>query len=84
MEITAVIVVRTLGIYALLGVLFAIVFVTRGVGRIDPDARAGTWGFRLLIFPGVVAFWPYLMRRWLAGARHPPSEDNAHRRAAQS
>lgn len=84
METLAVIIVRTVGIYALFGALFAIVFVIRGVGRIDPDARAGTWGFRLLIFPGVVAFWPYLMRRWLVGATQPPSEDNAHRRAAQS
>lgn len=84
METLAVILVRTLGVYVLLGTLFAIVFVIRGVGRIDPDARSGTWGFRLLIFPGVVAFWPYLMRRWLTGASRPPTENNAHRRAARS
>ena len=73
--------VGALGVYALVGVVFALAFVTRGAGRIDPVARAGTWGFRLTIFPGVVALWPLLLRRWRAGGGEPPVECNAHRRA---
>ena len=70
-----------LGLYVLAGLLFAVPFVLRGVNRIDPVARAGTWGFRLIILPGIVALWPLLARRWWRG-QGPPREKNAHRRAA--
>ena len=73
--------VNAVGIYLLLGVLFALVFVIKGVGRVDPVARAGTWGFRLLILPGATALWPLLAWRWLKG-QPPRVEANAHRRAA--
>lgn len=75
-------IVTALGVYLILGALFAVPFSRRGVGRIDPAAVDGTWGFRLLIVPGVVALWPWLAWRWL---RHspPPEERNAHRRAAR-
>ena len=66
--------------YLLVGVLFAIPFVTRGVGRIDPDAREGTVGFRLLILPGAAALWPLLLGRWLR-ASPPPEERSPHRDA---
>ena len=52
-------------VYALLGVLFAVPFVLKGAGRIDAAAEDGSIGFRVLIFPGAVAFWPLLLRRWL-------------------
>ena len=68
--------------YALLGVLFAPAFVLRGAGVVDPSAHAGTWGFRLLIVPGVVAFWPLLAYRWATG-RQAPEENNPHRRRAR-
>lgn len=74
--------VRGLGFYAALGVLFGAVFVTRGLERLDPGTRGSGWGFRLIVFPGVVALWPLLLRRWLAGSGLPV-ESNAHRRAAQ-
>ena len=74
--------VAALGVYALVGLLFAVAFVLRGAARIDPQAVGGSWGFRLAILPGVVAFWPLLARRWARGAP-PPEERNAHRRAAR-
>ncbi len=70
-------------IYLALGLIFAIVFVWRGVGVIDPVAREGTWGFKLLIIPGSAAFWPWLLKRWIL-AQKPVDETNAHRRAAQA
>ena len=72
----------TLGIYLICGCLFAIPFAWAGVKRMDPHAAHGSWGFRLLIIPGTLAFWPLLLRRWLKGIHEPPEETNAHRRAA--
>ena len=72
--------VRLGGLYALVGLLFALPFLSRGVGRVDPAAAESGWGFRLIILPGVVALWPLLALRWRVG--EPPSERNAHRDAA--
>lgn len=55
------------GIYAVIGVLFALAFVVRGAGVIDPSAKGAPIGFRLLIFPASVLLWPLLAARW-AGA----------------
>jgi hypothetical protein len=71
--------VRLIGIYLALGVLFAVPFVMRGAARVDPAARGAGWGFRLLILPGVAALWPLLARRWLSGATSPPEPRDAHR-----
>lgn len=67
------------GLYVLLGSLFALAFVSKGVTRVDPTAKGSGWGFRVLIFPGAVAFWPMLLKRWMGGATQPPSECNPHR-----
>ncbi len=45
-------------IYALCGIVFAVGFQLRGMGKIDPAAAKGTWGFRVLVMPGLVALWP--------------------------
>jgi len=74
-------IVAGLAAYALVGILFAIPFVLRGINGIDPLAAKGSWGFRLIILPGVVAFWPLLARRWMTGAQ-PRTERNPHRDAA--
>ena len=50
--------------YAALGCIFAVAFVARGVQRIDAAARGAGWPFRLVVFPGAVALWPYLAVRW--------------------
>ena len=83
METVAVWLVRILGVYAAIGLLFALPFVFRGVNKIDPVAEGGSWGFRVIIIPGVIAFWPMLLRRWMTGSP-PPQERNAHRDAAAS
>lgn len=80
-ETLATALVAAVGVYLAIGVAFAVAFVTRGVGRIDPAAREGSWGFRLAILPGTAALWPLLARRWARGGA-PPEERNAHRDAA--
>ena len=57
--------VAALTLYAAMGFVFAIVFVARGVSRIDRQAAGASLGFRLIILPGVTAFWPFLLGRWI-------------------
>ena len=70
------------GVYLAIGVLFAIPFVLKGVSRVDPVAAEGSQGFRVLIFPGVVALWPLMLARFISKSSAPSEERNAHRRAA--
>jgi hypothetical protein len=78
-EQTATLIVIAFYVYAAIGFLFAAAFVAVGVKRIDSQAVGSSLGFRLLIFPGSAAFWPILLRRWLAGKTEPPEEENPHR-----
>lgn len=77
----ALLVVRGLGLYALVGLLFAPLFVFVRASRIDPDAKAGSLPFRLLILPGAAALWPLLAIDWLRGSKKVREEHNAHRKA---
>jgi hypothetical protein len=74
-------IVTAFGAYLLVGVLFALAFVSVGAARIDPGARGAPLTFRLLILPAAAALWPLLARRWLSGQTEPPVERNAHRSA---
>ena len=71
------------GLYLACGLIFAVPFALAGVKRIDPHAAHGSWGFRLLIIPGAMVFWPLLLQRWRKGIQAPPEERNAHRRPAK-
>ena len=51
--------------YALVGAVFAVAFVLRGIGRVDPVARGSGVGFRLVVVPGAAALWPVLLRKWM-------------------
>jgi hypothetical protein len=53
-----------LAIYLGLGVTVAVPLVARGIGRIDPAAKTAPWTFRILVLPGAIALWPYLLRRF--------------------
>lgn len=65
--------------YVAAGALFGVLFLWRWVGRLDPAAMHATWGFRALVFPGVVMFWPLFVTRMMRGASAPPDEWTAHR-----
>ena len=71
--------VYTLVAYATLGFVFAVPFVWIGVQRLDSEARGSGISFRLLILPGVAAFWPIFLNRWRRGSIEPPVEKNPHR-----
>jgi hypothetical protein len=80
---TAAVLLILLGAYLALGLVLAIPFVLIGIKHIDPHAVKGSWGFRVLIVPGTMALWPWLLRRWATGVREPPAECTAHRRGAK-
>ena len=61
--------VNALAASAALGVLFAAVFVTKGIGQFDPGARGSGAGFRLVVFPGSAALWPLLLAMWISRRR---------------
>ncbi len=79
LERIAVLFVEALSLYLALGVVFAVAFVCAGVKRIDSQAVGTGAGFRILILPGSVAFWPLLLGRWARGKPEPPLERNPHR-----
>ena len=71
--------VYTLAVYASLGLVFAVPFVWLGVQRLDSEAQGSGVGFRLLILPGVAAFWPMFVYRWRRGIVEAPLVKNPHR-----
>ena len=64
---TAQLFVNLLGAYAAFGALFGVLFLWVWVARLDRAAAHASWGFRVLIFPGVVLFWPLFLARLLRG-----------------
>jgi len=60
--------VKLLTMYAAIGIVFAILFVTTGIHRVDTVAKGAGPGFRLIILPGVAALWPILLIRWVRGS----------------
>ena len=58
--------------YAALGAVFAVPFVTSGVGRVDHAAIGAPWSFRLLILPGTAALWPLMLLKWIRATHRAP------------
>ena len=75
-------IVVAIGLYFGAGLVFALLFAWRGAEAIDPAAREGTIGFRILIVPASALLWPLLLVRWMLRSP-PPAERNAHRDAVR-
>jgi hypothetical protein len=58
---------NALAVYAGIGAVAALAFVTFGVTRVQPATVS--FGARILILPGAAALWPYVLVRWLKAAR---------------
>lgn len=82
-EITVTWLVMLIGIYFVAGIVAAVPIVLFGIARMDPAARGSSRLFRLTILPGVIAFWPLLLRRWLTGQLEPPKENTPHKKLAR-
>ena len=69
MEAFLTLIVNLFLFYLLLGLFFALAFIWKGTGKIDPKAKDTSWFFKLLILPGAVALWPYLLSKWIAKSK---------------
>ena len=56
-------------VYLLAGVLFVIPFLMKGLNKIDKGANGSTTGFKIIIIPGVIVFWPVLLKKWMKANR---------------
>jgi CBS domain containing-hemolysin-like protein len=53
-----------IALYLLTGFIFAIFFVVTGVSKTDEGAKGAGLGFRVIIVPGTMLFWPLLWGKW--------------------
>lgn len=68
-ETIAAILLIVAAVYLIAGLLFAIPFVVSGVNKIDEGAHGSSIGFRIIIIPGVIVFWPVLLKKWMRYGR---------------
>ena len=69
METVVTIFFSLLGVYLAIGFLFAIAFIFKGLEKVDEGAHGGTWGFKVIIIPGITALWPFLLIKWIKSSR---------------
>jgi hypothetical protein len=68
----SVVILAVAAAYALIGCTVAGWVMLFRRAAFDPDARDGSWGFRIVTFPGAVLIWPALLiaaRRAKGGGR---------------
>lgn len=58
------VILLTILLYVIAGLIFAVLFISCGMVRIDPVAHGAPWSFRVLMIPGSAALWPLLAVRW--------------------
>ena len=57
--------VALFGLYFLLGILFSLAFLWKGIDKVDEGAVGTSRWFKFIIWPGIVAFWPALLSKWI-------------------
>ena len=53
-----------LALYAAVGTVTALAFVSFGIAQVLPHPMPATLGARILLLPGAIALWPYILLRW--------------------
>ena len=65
MELVIQIFLGILAAYTVLGILVALLLVFRSVSKLDPVLANSKKSVRILLFPGMVATWPFLLKKML-------------------
>ena len=63
MKAIIIIFLSILGTYFTIGLLFGIYFLFKGATKIDPLLADSKKKVRLLLFPGAIATWPFLISK---------------------
>ena len=58
------------GLYLFCGFVFALVFVFKGVQAVDEGAKDSTLGFKIIIIPATMIFWPLLFVKWVKASKN--------------
>jgi len=66
-------------IYLACGFVFMIPFIIKGVDVIDEGAHGSSIGFRIIIIPGTIVFWPLLLSKWIKRKRNFMSPTELHK-----
>lgn len=74
MEAFAEILLSLIGIYAATGATVAVLLHVRGLHRIDPGVEHTSVFFRVLITPGLIALWPWMLAKWRKIASGQPAQ----------
>jgi len=51
-------------IYVACGIVFAVLFLIFGLRRMDAASIGAPISFKLVILPGLIILWPFVMIRW--------------------
>lgn len=57
------------GLYIGIGLFVGLGFVFLGINRVDPVAGQSPFVFRLVILPGCVGLWPYVLLKWIGAGK---------------
>jgi hypothetical protein len=58
-----------LALYTAVGIVTALAFVSAGISQVLPQPMPATLGARILLLPGSIALWPYIVLRWRKARR---------------
>ncbi|HXL54691.1 MAG TPA: hypothetical protein VN958_00450 [Chitinophagaceae bacterium] len=58
-----------LAVYMMAGIVFTVLFQIKGLSKIDEGVHGSTIGFRIIIIPGCIVFWPVLLKKWIKVSR---------------
>jgi hypothetical protein len=50
-------------VYPVAGIIFTIFFQIKGLSKIDEGVHGSTIGFRIIIIPGCIVFWPRVIEK---------------------
>ncbi len=51
--------------YLVIGLIFGLWFVFKGVQKVDAGMKDIKWILRFMILPGTIALWPIMLKKYL-------------------
>jgi hypothetical protein len=64
MELIISLILSIVGIYLVIGFIFSIIFIWKGLEKVDDGIHGSPWLVKALIFPGMIIFWVIFANKW--------------------